>query len=413
MRSLDVTVVSFVGEAAASVGGAVSTVEGVLELVERADAAARTSSPAEDAAPLLRDRVSADWDEPPVTTSIGVYGEVAPRLGEVFGRAEASGRVHYGFVNHELDTTYLGSTTGLRLRHVQPTGHYGFTGKNTGLTSSAWVGGATRDFTDLDPLTVDDELVRRLGWARRKVAVDAGRHDTVLPPTAVADLMIYAYWSMGARDAHDGQSAYGRPGGGTRIGDRIAHPRVGLSSDPHHAGLEAAPFAVVTSSSGLSSVFDNGTELGATDWIRDGDLAALLQTRRTARLTGQPLTPAIDNVILTVSGGQGSTDDLVAGVDEGLLVTCLWYIRMVDDQRMLLTGLTRDGTYVVERGEVVGVANNFRFNESPLSLLRRFSTAGATEPAFSREWGDDYFSRTAMPALRVPDFFMSSVSQAL
>ena len=80
---------------------------------------------------------------------------------------------------------------------------------------------------------------------------------------------------------------------------------------------------------------------------------------------------------------------------------------------MLLTGLTRDGVYVVEDGEIVGAVNNFRLNESPVDLLDRFTRASATVPSFSREWGDDYFSRTATPALRVPDFNMSSVSQAL
>jgi predicted Zn-dependent protease len=117
--------------------------------------------------------------------------------------------------------------------------------------------------------------------------------------------------------------------------------------------------------------------------------------------------------VLEVGDGSGSVEDLVADTERGLLLTCLWYIRAVDPQTLLLTGLTRDGVYLVESGEITGAVNNFRFNESPVDLLRRFTHASATVPAFSREWGDDYFSRTAMPALRVPDFNMSSVSQAL
>jgi predicted Zn-dependent protease len=123
------------------------------------------------------------------------------------------------------------------------------------------------------------------------------------------------------------------------------------------------------------------------------------------------MTPAVDNLGLTVDGARGSVDDLVAGVERGLLLTCLWYIREVDPQTLLLTGLTRDGVYLVEGGEVTGAVNNFRFNESPVALLDRFTAAGDTAPAFSREWGD-YFPRTAMPPLRVPDFNMSSVSEA-
>jgi predicted Zn-dependent protease len=130
-------------------------------------------------------------------------------------------------------------------------------------------------------------------------------------------------------------------------------------------------------------------------------------------MTKQPVTPMIDNLVLTIDNASGTVDDLVAGTDRGLLVTCLWYTREVDAQTLLLTGLTRDGVYLVENGEITAAVNNFRWNESPIDLLRRFSHASATVPSFSREWGDDYFSRTATPGLRVPDFNMSSVSQAL
>ena len=128
-------------------------------------------------------------------------------------------------------------------------------------------------------------------------------------------------------------------------------------------------------------------------------------------MTGLRTTPGIGNLAMGVDGGSGSLDDLVSGVDRGLLLTCLWYIRVVDEQTLLLTGLTRDGVYLIERGEVTGAVNNYRFKESPIDLLGRFSAASSTMPAFSREWGD-YFPRAAMPALRVPDFNMSSVSQA-
>lgn len=416
MSAVDVTVISFVrtagGVATGSMTGSVTTQVGVSALVDAADAAARAGTPAEDAAELLRDVVSADWDDPPVPTDIHVYDAVAPALGETFRRAAGEGRVLYGFVNHESTTTYLGATTGLRLRHVQPTGHVGCTAKSADLTRSAWIGAATRDFTDVDPLALDESLTRRLGWAERQVDLPAGRYDTILPPTAVADLMIDAYWYAGARTAFEGQSVYSRRGGGTRIGDLVARPGVNLYSDPTHPGLECVPFAVAASSDNESSVFDNGLPLQRTDWIRDGRLTALLQTRHSAAMTGQPVTPAIDNLVLAVDGGSGSIEDLVAGTERGLLLTCLWYIREVDPQTLLLTGITRDGVYLVEGGEITGAVNNFRFNESPVDLLDRFMHASATVPAFSREWGDDYFSRTAMPALRVPDFNMSSVSQA-
>lgn len=413
MTGVNVTVIAFAGDANASVSGTAASPEQIDALIAQADAAAAQAAPAEDRQPLVDGAESADWSEAPVETSVDTYADFARELGEEFARAEKEARVLYGFVNHELTTTYLASSTGLRLRHVQPTGHYGCTGKTADLSHSAWVGGATRDFTDVSAHRMVDSLVTRMGWATRQVTLPAGRYDTVLPPSAVADLMIDAYWAAGARVAHEGQSVYSRPGGGTRIGDDLVSGGVQLFSDPAYPALECAPFVVASGSSNETSVYDNGLPLGRTDWIRDGRLSSLIQTRHTAALTGQPTTPGIDNLVLSVDGGTGDELDLVRDVEDGLLLTCLWYIREVDPQTLLLTGLTRDGVYRVEGGEITGAVNNFRFNESPVDLLRRFTGASATVPSFSREWGDDYFSRTATPALRVPDFNMSSVSQAL
>lgn len=415
MRGCTVTVIAFArtaaGVSSGSVSGTASTLEQVEALVAAADQAAASSAPAPDASDLVEGPAARDWDDAPAETSIEVYRDFAPALGEAFGRAASAGRVLYGFVDHDLTTTYLGSTTGLRLRHTQPTGHWGCTAKDSTLTASAWVGGATKDFRDVDAAAMDSALEQRLSWSARTVDLPPGRYDTVLPPTAVADLMIYAYWVAAARTAHEGQSVYARPGGGTRIGDRMSRHGVDVVSDPAYPGLEAAPFLSVTASDETGSVFDNGLPLARTPWIERGVLRSLVQTRETATLTGQPVTPQIDNLVVSVPGAEGDLQSVVSGVERGLLLTCLWYIREVDPQSLLLTGLTRDGVYLVEHGEITGAVNNFRFNESPIDLLDRFSAASATVPSFSREWGD-YFPRTATPALRVPDFNMSTVSQA-
>jgi predicted Zn-dependent protease len=412
-HGVDVTVLAFHGRGNASISGSAASLEQVTALVEQADHDARSAHPAEDRADLVAGEASDDWDDAPVDTSVEVYREFARALGDEFDRAESEKRILYGFVNHEMTTTYVGSSTGLRLRHVQPTGHVGCTGKTTDLDNSAWVGSATRDFADVDAHRLAADVATRLSWGSRRFDLPAGRYDTVLPPTALADLMIDAYWSAGARVAHEGQSVYSRPGGGTRVGEVLVKPTVTLLSDPAYPGLECAPFVVATGSSNESSVYDNGIPLSRTPWIEDGVLTSLVQTRHSAAMTGLATTPGIDNLVLDVAGGSGTDLDLVADVEDGLLLTCLWYIREVDPQTLLLTGLTRDGVYRVRDGEITGAVNNFRFNESPVDLLRRFTAAGATVPSFSREWGDDYFSRTATPALRVPDFNMSSVSQAL
>jgi predicted Zn-dependent protease len=205
---------------------------------------------------------------------------------------------------------------------------------------------------------------------------------------------------------------FSKPGGGTRVGERLASLPVTLRSDPRDAGLRCAPFVVARTSSRELSVFDNGLAIPPVTWIDKGVLRALAQTRWTAGLSGLPSTPETDNLILEGAGADGaSLDDLIAGTGRALLVNCLWYVREVDPQTLLLTGLTRDGVYLVENGEVTGAVNNFRFNESPVGLLGRLAEVGSTVPALPREWSD-HFTRSAMPAARFEDFNMSSVSQA-
>jgi predicted Zn-dependent protease len=156
-------------------------------------------------------------------------------------------------------------------------------------------------------------------------------------------------------------------------------------------------------------VFDNGAPTRRVDWVREGVITELAYSRAEAAEFGTSFTPPGDNLLLT-GGADGTLDDLVAATERGLLLTCLWYIRLVDPTTLLLTGLTRDGVYLVERGEVVAeVDHNFRFNYSPLDVLRTASQVGTTERTLPREW-KDWFTRAAMPPVRVPEFFMSSVS---
>ncbi len=182
MHDVTVTVVAFrdggEGTSTGSVTASAASLEQVVRIVEAADGAAAAGGPAEDAQELVAGDAAADWDEPPASTSIEVYSDFAPALGEAFGRATSDGRVLYGFVDHDVTTTYLGSSTGLRLRHVQPTGHYGCTGKNADLTTSAWVGGATRDFSDVDAAGDGGRAgpPARLGGAARGPAGRSLRH---------------------------------------------------------------------------------------------------------------------------------------------------------------------------------------------------------------------------------------------
>ncbi len=193
------------------------------------------------------------------------------------------------------------------------------------------------------------------------------------------------------------------------MGERLTDLPLTLYSDPHAFELECTPFVATGRSSETVSVFDNGMDIGCVNWIRQGVIDSLAYSRAAAAEFGAPVAVAADNLLMT--GGAATIGEMIAATERGLLLTTLWYIREVDPTTLLLTGLTRDGVYLVEDGAVTAAVNNFRFNESPLDLLRRATEAGVSQVTLPREWGD-WANRAVMPSLRIPDFHMSSVSQA-
>jgi predicted Zn-dependent protease len=428
-RSRQLTVIAIERRAEGATVGVISRAgvrpDQVEEVVREAEHAAAEATPAEDAEPLAGSGTDGPfginndeqrWDSRLGRTEIGVLRGFAAALGETLREAQAADRKLYGFAEHDLVSTFLGTSGGLRRRYDQPTGRVELNAKSADLTRSAWAGLATRDFTNVDIAGLDAGLSERLDWAKRSISLPPGRYETLLPPTAVSDLMIYLYWSAGAKDAADGRTVFSKAGGGTRVGEQLTTQPVTLSSDPQAVGLRCPPFVIAHASGPDSSVFDNGLPLSSTAWIQDGSLAALHSSRHSAALAGLPVTPAIDNLVLetaapTSGAGAPTLEDMIASTGRALLLTSLWYIREVDPQVLLLTGLTRDGVYLVEGGEVVGAVNNFRFNESPVGMLGHLLEVGGTVPTLPREWGD-YFNRAAMPPLRVEGFNMSSVSQA-
>jgi predicted Zn-dependent protease len=379
-----------------------SSIAGLV--VASQDVALSAPEAPDNAPPLPGAGAPDDWDAPVPGTSVQAFLDVAGSLAaRGFGGADQL----YGFARHEVHTTFLATSNGLRRRYSQPTGSVEINGKRDG--ASAWVGFSTPDFADVPTDSMLERLSTRLSWARRTVELPAGRYETIMPPSTVADMMVYLWWTMDGRGAEEGRTALSAPGGGTRVGEKLTDLPLTLYSDPSADGLACTPFVTASASSERASVFDNGMDIGRADWIRDGTISALAYPRASAAEFGAPVAVPADNLLMT--GGRASLADMIASTERGLLLTTLWYIREVDPAVLLLTGLTRDGVYLVEDGEVRAAVNNFRFNESPLDMLRRATEAGATDRTLPREWGD-WVTRVTMPSLRIPDFHMSSVSQA-
>ena len=429
VRDRTVTVVCMMGQTAgvARRSGVVS----VEQMVSAALTDARTAPPADDAFTLIEGMAAArggrasaaaavSYGHSPPETDLTVLGGVLSGLSGAFERAGRRDTAVAGFAEYDLVTTYMGLSTGVRLAYTQPTGALNLVGRSVDGARTAWAGtgGGPDQMTASSFAALEDELWRRLEWSGTMRSLDAGRYEVIMPPSAVADMMgSLCFYGLSGREAEDGRTVFARDGGGTRLGEQLSTMPFTLYSDPMEPGIECIPFAEFSRSSSDESVFDNGLPLGRIDWIRDGHLANLRHHRAGAARSGVDVAPYIDNLVLRGGDGDGAgaagptVDDMVARTEHGLLLTCLWYIREVDPATMLLTGLTRDGVYVVEDGAVVGAANNFRFNESPVDLLARATEVGGSVRALGRELGE-YLNRTVMPPLRIPDFNMSTVSQA-
>jgi predicted Zn-dependent protease len=278
----------------------------------------------------------------------------------------------FGYAEHRASTLWLATSSGRRRRYSERLGKVEITAKTPDFSRSSWAGTATADFTDVRPDALFERLAQRLSWAAKSISLPAGRYEVVLEPSATADLAIAAYELMTRRDADEGRSPFSAAGGGARLGERM-FGHLTLYSDPAEPGIPALPFHATVDSGSASSVFDNGLDMARTEWVRDGVLTKLVTPRYWAAKTAVPEpVPYVDNLV--VSGGDASLDDMIARTSRGLLVTCFWYIRNVDPQTALMTGLTRDGVFLVEHGRVVGAVNNFRWNMSPIAAF-----ADATE----------------------------------
>lgn len=366
-------------------------------------AEAVTRAPVTDSAELVEGREATDFGVDPEGVAPGATDAMQSVVGAFLG---AQGR-QFGYAELDSTTTYVATTAGIGLRHVQANVRVESSVRD-GAGSTWW---GSNDLA-VDPGAVTEQAARRLALQATKQAQEPGRHRVILTPSAVADLLIYLAWSANGRDAVEGHNVFSRPGGATRLGEQLTARRLDVYADPDDVGLSTAHHVVVDANSSMESVFDNGLPLHRADLISGGILRGLRASRPTASRFGlRPLYMA-DNLICEDEQGSGTLEDLVARTDDAILINCLWYIREVDPQNLLLTGLTRDGVYRVRGGRLVAALPNFRFNVAVTDVLARIVDASVSTRCLPREWAD-WFTRARMPALLVDGFNLSSVSEAL
>jgi predicted Zn-dependent protease len=300
-----------------------------------------------------------------------------------------------GYLETGLSSIALGNKSGLFAYHRRTQNNYTLTVRTADGTGSGWAAADHPDWAQVDARRVAERATEKARLSRTPQAIEPGRYTVILEPQAVGDLVQLIAGAAGAREADEGRSPFVKQGGGNKIGEKIMDPRVTLFSDPTDPQLLAQPFD------------GNGLPLGRQVWIENGVLKQLYYSRFWAKKQGKTATGFPSS--LKMAGGDQSIDQLVAGTKRGVLVTRLWYLRQVDPRTILYTGLTRDGTFLVEDGKIVRALRNFRFNESPLFMLNNLEALGQTQRIAGTEAGGD----VVMPALRVRDFNFTSLSEAV
>jgi predicted Zn-dependent protease len=310
-------------------------------------------------------------------------------------RAADSGVEAAGYIVTSASSFAIGNKAGLYAYHRATSANYTLTVRTGDGTGSGWAGADERDWTRLDFRAVAARAIEKARLSRSPVAVEPGRYTVIMEPQAVGDLVQVMAFAIDARAADEGRSAFASPNGGTKIGERVVDPRITISSDPADPDLLGAPFD------------GQGLPLGRQLWIENGVLRQLVYSRFWARRqnrqpTGFPTT-------IKLQGGDQSVEQLVASTDRGLLVTRLWYLRQVDPRTILYTGLTRDGTFLVEGGRITRAVRNFRFNDSPLFMLNNLEALGRTQRLAGTEAGGNI----VMPSLKAREFNFTSLSEAV
>jgi predicted Zn-dependent protease len=300
-----------------------------------------------------------------------------------------------GFLQTGIGAGAVGNNTGLFAYQAGTSTNYTLTVRTADGTGSGWAGADHPDWTQLDVKGVAQRAIEKARLSKNPVAIEPGRYTVILEPQAVGDLVQLLAFALDARSADEGRSAFSKQGGGTKVGEKVVDERVTLFSDPADPQL-------------LSNVFDGqGLPAHRVAWIENGILKRLTYSRFWAQKKGQQ--PDAGTNAVKLAGGTQTQEELIASTQRGVLVTHLFYLRQTDPRTVMYTGLTRDGTFLIENGKVSKAIKNFRFNESPLLMLNNLEGIGRAVRVAGTEAGGD----VVMPALKIRDFNFTSLSDAV
>ena len=300
-----------------------------------------------------------------------------------------------GFIICNAGANAIGNSAGLFAYHRSTSANYTLTARTTDGTGSGWVGSESNDWSAIDFQSVADRAIDKARRSRNPVGIEPGRYTVIFEPEATANLVSLMGGAFQARSADEGRSAFAKAGGGTRLGEKIVDERVTLMTDAGDPLILGSPFD------------GEGMPTGKQTWVQNGVLNQLAYNRFWANKQGKTATGGAQS--LRMASGNDTIESMIASTTRGVLVTRLWYLRPLDARTLMYTGLTRDGTFLIENGKIARSIKNFRFNDSPLFMLNNLEGVGAAVRTAGGEGGPG----VAMPPIKVRDFNFASSSDAV
>jgi predicted Zn-dependent protease len=300
-----------------------------------------------------------------------------------------------GFLEDQKGYTAMMNSKGLFAYYPSTRTNFSLTVRTQDGKGSGYASKGFSNFAKLDTAAASKIAIQKAIGSVNAKAIEPGKYTVILEPAAAVVLLENMFFNMDARSADEGRSFMSKPGGKTKLGEKLVDERVTFYSDPTNPELPASPWA------------SDGRPQEKLNWIDKGVVKNLYYSRYWAEKQGAKAVPQPNNIIM--AGGNQSLEEMIKSTAKGVLVTRLWYIRSVDPQTLLLTGLTRDGTFYIENGKIKHPIKNFRFNESPIIMLNNLEALGKPERVVSGESDINYL----IPTIKIRDFTFTSLSDAV
>jgi predicted Zn-dependent protease len=380
--------------------------DALREAVKRSEQLAMIAPPNPERVPPLEKQKYPDFENYAASTAGARNQAMIPHIRAIIDGAKANKLVAAGFFERSAETAAVANKQGNFGYGRATDAGLSATLRNAAGTSSGWASQPAVLIETIDGAAVAKTAIDKcLRWKEPR-RLDPGKYTVILEPTATGDLVQMMGFGMQARAAEEGRSFLSKPGGGTMAGEKLFPEFVTLRSDPFNRLYSSLPWG-----GGGGFGFGGGGGGGGLPaepitWIENGVVKNLFYDRYWAAKAGKQPTPFPNRLVL--EGGGKSLDQLIAGVDRGLLVTRFWYIRVVNPRSMQVTGLTRDGVFLIEQGKLSAPVMNFRFNQSPVEMLKNTVAMGTP----IRVRGGEGQGMIA-PAMVVKDFSFTSISDAV